>query len=269
MDKLLKWLVPAAGIAVVGLLWYLKQERAPEPVVTAPSTVAAAPQEDAGIHYPIVSDADTGTAPEPLPSLSDSDAPLKASLQRLFGNAPIDELLVPMNIVRHVVSTVDNLPRSKVAIEARPIRPVREKFLATGSDEQATLDAMNYQRYGTLVQLLEMTDTAKLAAWYRRFYPLFQEAYVSLGYPSGYFNDRLITVIDHLLTTPELSTPPQLVRRKVFYEFADAALEARSAGQKTLIRMGPENTAVIKRKLRELRAELAMPADSRNEAQRN
>jgi hypothetical protein len=42
----------------------------------------------------------------------------------------------------------------------------------------------------------------------------------------------------------------------VFYEFADPELEARSAGQKILMRIGNENAARVKAKLRELRGEL-------------
>jgi hypothetical protein len=38
------------------------------------------------------------------------------------------------------------------------------------------------------------------------------------------------------------------------YVFADPALEARPAGQKLLIRMGPNNAAAVKAKLTELRA---------------
>jgi hypothetical protein len=38
------------------------------------------------------------------------------------------------------------------------------------------------------------------------------------------------------------------------YVYADSALEARPAGQKLLIRMGPENAKAIKAKLTELRA---------------
>jgi hypothetical protein len=40
------------------------------------------------------------------------------------------------------------------------------------------------------------------------------------------------------------------------YQFADPELEARSAGQKILIRMGSENAARIKAKLQEVRREL-------------
>jgi hypothetical protein len=41
------------------------------------------------------------------------------------------------------------------------------------------------------------------------------------------------------------------------YQFADSKLEELSAGQKLLLRMGPANAAIIKTKLRELRAQVA------------
>jgi hypothetical protein len=40
----------------------------------------------------------------------------------------------------------------------------------------------------------------------------------------------------------------------VLYTYADPKLEALPAGEKLLLRMGPDNTAVIKAKLKELRA---------------
>jgi hypothetical protein len=48
----------------------------------------------------------------------------------------------------------------------------------------------------------------------------------------------------------------QLTQPKVFYEYADAELENRSAGQKLLMRMGAANERAIKAKLREFRAEI-------------
>ena len=112
-------------------------------------------------------------------------------------------------------------------------------------------------RYAPLVKIVQTSDSKQLAAMYKRYYPLFQEAYVNLGYPEGYFNDRLIEVIDHLLATPDVSGPIRLTQPSVHYQFADPSLEERSAGQKTLIRMGPANAAAIKAKLRELRKEIA------------
>jgi hypothetical protein len=71
-----------------------------------------------------------------------------------------------------------------------------------------------------------------------------------------YFSDRLVEVIDDLLGTPFVQGPVKLVRSRVLYVFADAQLEDLSAGQKVLVRVGPENAALIKTKLREIRREL-------------
>ena len=78
----------------------------------------------------------------------------------------------------------------------------------------------------------------------------------SFGFPGKYFNDRLMEAIDDLLATPELDAPAKLLRPRVLYEFADPDLETRSAGQKILLRMGPENAARLKAKLWEIRREL-------------
>jgi len=48
----------------------------------------------------------------------------------------------------------------------------------------------------------------------------------------------------------------ELSQPKVLYEYADPSLEARSAGQKILIRMGPVNESRVKTKLREIRRAL-------------
>ena len=116
------------------------------------------------------------------------------------------------------------------------------------------LNQKNFERYKPLVAAMSKLDMQQLSAVYVHFYPLFQQAYQNLGYPNGYFNDRLVEVIDAMLASPEPKGPIQLVRPNVMYTFADPALEARPAGQKLLIRMGPENAQAIKAKLTELRA---------------
>jgi hypothetical protein len=103
------------------------------------------------------------------------------------------------------------------------------------------------------MRVMEQVDTHKLVQTYVHFYPLFQKAYQDLGYPNGYFNDRLVEVIDHLLATPDVPAPVALAQPKVLYEFADPALERLSAGQKMMIRMGPVNESRAKGKLRDIR----------------
>jgi hypothetical protein len=94
-----------------------------------------------------------------------------------------------------------------------------------------------------------------------RLYPLFQQQYERLGYPGKYFNDRLMEVIDHLIATPDLADPVLLTQTRVLYQFTDPRLEQLSAGQKIMIRMGSDNAAKVKAKLREIREAFAPKAN--------
>jgi hypothetical protein len=51
----------------------------------------------------------------------------------------------------------------------------------------------------------------------------------------------------------------------VFYQFADPKLEALPAGQKLLIRMGPQNASVIKAKLQQFRAAITATPPQMNQ----
>src|SRR6266481_4568538 len=216
----------------------------------APPQVSTEPQ----ISHPIGADNAAGSAA--LPALNDSDQVVHDSLAGVLGRHPVEQFLVPQNIVPKLVATPDNLPRRKVAVELRPEKPAPGQSAIAKQGEITTLSDGNFERYAPLVRVVQATDVKALVLVYERLYPLFQQAYEDLGYPGKYFNDRLVEVIDHLLQAPEVSAPIRLVQPRVFYEYADTDLESRSAGQKLLIRMGPSNARAIKAKLREFRAEI-------------
>jgi hypothetical protein len=248
-------IVVAAVIAFAGWYWYASRQR---PAAATPVAAAAAPppvSTEPQIANPIAADNAAGSAA--LPALNDSDQIVHDSLAGVLGRHAIEQFLVPQNIVRHLVATVDNLPRRKVAVELRPLKPTSGPSAIATQGEITTLSDANFERYAPLVRVVQATDVKALALVYQRLYPLFQQAYEDLGYPGKYFNDRLVEVIDHLLQAPEVSAPIRLVQPKVFYEYADTDLESRSAGQKLLIRMGPANARAIKAQLREFRAEIA------------
>ncbi len=254
--KWLYWAIPVVvAVAIGAALYYGRAHRQAEqaqqtPAVAVPETPT--PATEPPVRNPV---AET-PPPKPLPPLADSDPSLQESLSGVFGRA-LDPFLVPKNIVRHTVVTIDNLPRKKTAVQMWPVKPIGGELLAKAEGEELTLDASNYARYEPVIKILRNMDTAQVATLYKQYYPLFQEAYVSLGYPEGYFNDRLVEVIDHLLATPDVPGPIKLKRPSVNFQFADPELEELSSGQKLLIRMGSANAAIVKDKLRELRKAVA------------
>ena len=249
-------IVALGGLAATYFYQWNKKAVPPPP---APPPIVPARAEPAVRHPIPAAGNNTGAEAHPLPSLADSDAGIAGALTEFFGKSAVAKFLVPENVIRNIVVTVDNLPRQKVAAERRPVKPASGETVVNGdvdAGEVATLNVKNYARYAPVMRVVQATDVKALTALYFHWYPLFQEAYEGLGYPGRYFNDRLVETIDNLLATPDVQGPIRLVRPKVFYEFADPALEARPAGQKLLIRMGPDNAALIKAKLRELRAEV-------------
>jgi hypothetical protein len=249
---------PLIGVAVAVVMvalgaWYYfaNRDAKPMPTVAQVEPPPAPPAEEA-IQHPMPEPSDAGQPP--LPDLGSSDKAVSEALGDAVGAPVIAQYLVPDNIIRHMVVTVDNLPRQKVAVDRRPVVPATGKFMVNGDEELASLDAQNFQRYEPMVAALSNINMQRVGAVYLRFYPLFQKSYQDLGYPNGYFNDRLVKVIDMLLATPQPAAPIALVRPNVMYLFADPALESLPAGQKLLIRMGPDNAAVVKAKLKELRA---------------
>lgn len=248
-------------VAVVGGGWWWYKSReappAPPPAATAPEPVSAKPAE-AEIRHPIEKApvAEQPEPPKPLPALADSDAAALDALAGLFARRQLPDFLIPKDLVRRIVATVDNLPRAKVAVQLWPVKPAPGTFIVNQTVGGKYIGADNAARYAAYVQWIESIDARSLAALYVRWYPLFQQAYRDLGYPQGYFNDRLVTVIDHLLATPDIAPPVALVQPKVLYEYADADLQSRSAGQKILLRIGADNATKVKAKLRELRREI-------------
>ena len=190
---------------------------------------------------------DAGSAAPSLPKLEASDSMMREALAGLVGRQAFADRFIAADIVRRIVATVDNLPRETAPRRVMPLNAVPGAFIPGAS---------NYARYSPYVRVFDAIEPQALVQAYVRAYPLFQSAYEELGYPGKYFNDRLMQAIDDLLDAPEPATPPELMRPRVLYEFADPDLETRSAGQKMLLRMGRDNAARVKGKLREIRREL-------------
>ena len=235
---------------------------APEPAVVAPpaptASAAAVTPEVPAIQYPV--QAPTSTTPiEP--------AGIAAALGDLLGAKTVSAFPEIGDFAHRFVATVDNLGRSYAPASLWPISPTPGRFTVQKRDDSTIISADNDLRYTALVLLAESVEAGKAVDLYLRMYPLLQRAYEDLGYPKGYFNDRLIAVMDLLLASPNPGYPVNLqltdvkgtepsLQPWVRYEFADPALESLTAGQKIMVRVGPVNERRLKARLVALRKEL-------------
>ena len=266
-NKVIWWSAIIVGAALIGVGAYYRF-RSPQPAPAQPAQPAAQPQQ-AALPAPATAAAPVIEHPIPtsggqaasaaLPALDGSDPTVIEALTGLVGQPAVARLLVPKAIIRHIVVTVDNLPRAKVAANLRPVQPTPGQTIVNQQGGTTFLGQRNYARYTPFVDAVQAMSMKSLAALYFRLYPLFQQAYQSLGYPNQYFNDRLVAAIDSMLATPQVQGPVPLVQGKVFWQFANPQLEALPAGQKLLLRMGPQNATVIESQLRKLRKLIVNP----------
>lgn len=270
--------VAAVAVVLGGIAFFMQSEQDAANEAMPMTTVAPSPSSSPtpSIQYPInpptptpqptkplatqPSKSPVGTPrPAPLPPLENSDAAVLNDAKPLFGSRGLPDFLIPDALIEHLVVTVENLDGNPIRMSYRPTKHVPgqpSSRRADGDEAVIYLTEANTRRYTPYVETLDRLSPAQTARLYQRYYPLFQQAYKSLGYPNGYFNDRVVAIIDHLLATPSVEYPIKVVQPKVLYEFADPTLERLSWGQKTLIRTGPAHMATIKRFLKAFRREI-------------
>ena len=191
-----------------------------------------------------------------LPAIADSDEGFRTALLALQGAAGLGNWLIPDMLIRRIVVTIDNLPRDRVAMKLRPLKPMPGDFIVVPSTVGYAISPANAARYDAVTTLFQSLGDEALVALYFRWYPLFQQAYRELGYPDGKFNNRVVEVLDHLIATPDFSEPAPLLRPKVHYEYFEPAQETASPGRRLLWRIGRDHRHAVIAKMVRLRARI-------------
>ena len=228
-------------LGVAAYLLFFKGKTPPAPSVATPA--AEAPAE---------APAEPAAGSLELPPLEASDDWLRRVVVGLSTHPDLTRWLVSENLVRRFTAAVDNVARGE---SPRPHLGFLEPAMDfTVVERRGTVypDPRSYLRYARVAEVADSVDAAGVAQLYRRLKPLLQEGYADLGYPNRDFDDALARAIRHLLATPLSAGEPPLVPGVESYAFRDARLESLSPAQKHLLRMGPDNAAVILDKLREI-----------------
>lgn len=263
-------LIVLVGIGVAAWRWLVSPPASPETIAAAPSPPAAATQQTLPPSPAEPVPAHPIDVPPDAPAEATA-ADLESALVDLVGKRRFQSLFRLQDLPRRIVATVDNLGREQASASLWPVDPPSGPFTTDRSGDAEVIATANYARYQRYVEMLESLDREYAVTAYRRLYPLLQKSYENLGYPGRHFNDRLVEVIDLLLATPEPGDPLRVrlpefsedlrpERPWVLYQFEDPALQQLSAGQRMLLRSGPDNMHRVKQVLRALRPQITRTA---------
>jgi hypothetical protein len=191
--------------------------------------------------------------------LDQSDEVLRELAGELSSHKELGSWLKSKDLIRRFVAAVDNIANG---LSPRPqidfFKPKGE-FRVKRKRGRYYADPAGYRRYDLVGNVFSSLDTTQAVELYRRAKPLIQEAYTELGYPDEDFDGALAEAIVEMLKVPVVQGEMLLERKVISYSIADPGLENLSEAQKYLLRMGPENTRKIQKKLRELSAALDIP----------
>ncbi|NKB33645.1 MAG: DUF3014 domain-containing protein [Pseudomonadales bacterium] len=233
----------------------IQPQAEPPPVaVTAVEEVEIAPPpEEVEIEEePMVVQAEDGGVVIQLPSLNASDSFVFDGLQALQNGAALVQLLAEDQIVRKFVVFVENISRGEFPQTGLPYRALGQEMAVRNIDENLfVMDESAHARFDNAVRTFVSIDSEAAMAFYRTLSPLFQQAYAEIGFRNVSFDDTLRAAINNVLRTTNMEGPYQLVQPSLMYLYADASIENLQEVHKQLIRIGPDNTSLLKAKLRE------------------
>lgn len=240
------WLVVLVVVVLVALgWWFLGREADPEtplPLTGTPPTPGAAPPVQ-----------EAPAAPLDLPPLEESDGVVSTLVGALSDHPRWAAWLVTDELATRFVGAVAGVAAGVSPAAQVPFLAPEGPFTVREGPAGDEIDPASYRRYDALTEAFVSFETDAAVRLFQQLTPLFEEAHRQLGFPPGSFGLTMATALDNLLVAEVPSEVPAVELDVQTYLLSDPALESLPPIQKQLLRMGPDNTARVQGKLRQLR----------------
>lgn len=209
------------------------------------------PDNDNGSDY----ESDSGE-PVIVPALEQSDSWVQQQINQL--SPVLGDFVKTEQTARKLMLIVNDFSQSLRLYKHMRYFSLKEPFIAIKDDNGWFMNERSYNRYNQLVDAFAKMDTREALRSYKTMQPLLQQVYAEFGYPEQYsLEDLFKKAAAEMIAAPVIDGRIGLIQPSVRYKFADRQLEQLSPVQKQMLRMGPDNTRKVQKKLRELVQQLA------------
>lgn len=186
-----------------------------------------------------------------LPPLNESDDLFREEITSLSPN--FSEMLTSQQLIQKYLVIINDFSQSQRPRKHMLFLRLKEPFHVERDEHGIFMSQRSYQRYDELAQGFAAIDDEAAIKAYQRLRPLMLQVYAGFAYPDEYqMEDIFQKAAAEIIAAPVIEGRIALVKPSVRYKFADKKLEALSSLHKQMLRMGPENTRIIQKKLRAL-----------------
>lgn len=194
-----------------------------------------------------------------LPPLDETDALVRQLVERLSTHPMVAAWLTTDGLILNFVVVTSRIANGQTPVaELKAVGPI-PRFRVRRVRDDMFIDPSSYRRYDRHAAAVSSLDARGTARLYATLKPRINDAYARLGHRDGDFDLLLERAIIELLEVPVIDGDVELVPHGTVYAFADDRLQAMTAAQKQLFRMGPQNVRIVQGKLREIAASLDIP----------
>ena len=184
-----------------------------------------------------------------LPDIDHSDAQLREEI--LGGSPQLAEWLITDQLIRKYVVITNDFSQSLRIEKHMHFLNLDQPITVDQDNTGIFIAAKSYQRYDKLATAINAMDVQATLVVYKKFRPLLLQVFGEFSYPDEYKLEDIFTkAAAVVLAAPVIEEPVALVKHANHYKLADPKLEALNPVHKQMIRMGPDNTRIIKNKLR-------------------
>lgn len=267
---LLPLMLGVALVAVASAWFFLGGEEPPAPpppepvAVEEPALEPALPPAPDIPERPIEEEAPAepnmpAVPPPPPLTLDASDEPVREAMAAQLMDTPLAPALANEDLLARAAGLIDATSQGRSFLQVLKLPPPEEAFSVVEIDGTAYVNPDSFQRYDAYAQAVAAVDPAAVATVFHTFRPLLEQAYAGLGYDAGEMDNALVRALDQVIAAPVLEQPAALERDVTTWHYADPALEELPSLSKQLLRMGPENQALIQAQARAVRQALLSP----------
>ncbi len=254
MSSNLRILIAVVALVVVagGLYWFFGRGEGGGVSDTAPAVVESTPLEPTPSLEERLSERLKGT------TLAGSDAAVREVVAALSSQPEVVVWLANEDLVRRFVASVHLIAEGKSPRTQLEFLKPEERFTAIERGDSLVIDPESYQRYDVVAQAFAGLDIEGTVRVFDELEPLIDEAHREIAPPGTTFRMTLKKAFDSLLAVPVVKGDVAVDPKVVTYIYGSGRLERLPEAQKQMLRMGPENVALIQEKIGELGAALGL-----------